>query len=257
MPSLTPTMKIPLLLAVAAGAHITMTPPNPPPAEADQLKPTGFERAGAPRMFPLLLKVGRLAHGVVHGLFWTCGLTEVALLAADTTIVDSLSPHFVAQLRYYLDPTHGRGLRNLAFTSPFLIGTLLNVAGTALRLHCYARLRRFFTFELGVQAKQRLVTDGVYGIVRHPSYTGALAAGTGVALATLSRGSWVAECLLPAIFRDTKKPLTTIWVAGMTLACVGLRSRMIKEDRMLRDSFGQEWDEWAQRVNWWIVPGVY
>ncbi|KAJ7710497.1 hypothetical protein B0H17DRAFT_1155432 [Mycena rosella] len=48
-------LKIPLLLSIALGIHITMSPPNPAPSATEKLPPTGLERI-APR-FPILLKV--------------------------------------------------------------------------------------------------------------------------------------------------------------------------------------------------------
>jgi len=34
-------------------------------------------------------------------------------------------------------------------------------------------------------------------------------------------------------------------------------SRMEVEDRALRKRFGREWDEWAGRVRYQVIPGVY
>lgn len=62
------TLKAPLLLAVALGTHLTMTPPNPPPPPAEQLPPRGLERVAV--MVPLLIKVGRRAHLLVHVRFY-------------------------------------------------------------------------------------------------------------------------------------------------------------------------------------------
>jgi protein-S-isoprenylcysteine O-methyltransferase Ste14 len=33
--------------------------------------------------------------------------------------------------------------------------------------------------------------------------------------------------------------------------------RLLQEDEVLKKSFGKEWDEWASRVRWRIMPGVY
>ncbi|KAF7303471.1 Protein-S-isoprenylcysteine O-methyltransferase [Mycena indigotica] len=228
--SSTSGLKIPLLLAVAAGAHVTMTPPNPPPAEKDRLPPSGLEHA-APRLFPLLLK----------GFFWTCGIAEIALLAAEHLSGSLLSADTATQILRRLDPLNASG--KLSLTTPFLIGAAFNLLGSALRLHCYARLRHFFTFELALHPEQHLVTNGVYGLVRHPSYTGALLSGVGVALCTLTPGSWAVECLLG----PKRGALSTLWISGIGLACVGLRSRMKKEDQMLKDRFEKEWDDWARK----------
>lgn len=37
----------------------------------------------------------------------------------------------------------------------------------------------------------------------------------------------------------------------------GLVRRTEKEDRMLRKEFGGQWDEWARRTRYKMIPGVY
>lgn len=36
----------------------------------------------------------------------------------------------------------------------------------------------------------------------------------------------------------------------------GLLSRMSKEDEAMKDTFPQEWEEWAERVSYMLIPGV-
>ncbi|KAF9231526.1 hypothetical protein BU15DRAFT_29738, partial [Melanogaster broomeanus] len=33
--------------------------------------------------------------------------------------------------------------------------------------------------------------------------------------------------------------------------------RMPEEDRMLKRAFGKEWERWAERVRYRLIPGVY
>lgn len=127
------------------------------------------------------------------------------------------------------------------------------MAGTALRVHCYTALRTLFTFELGIRADHRLITTGLYAVVRHPSYSGGVLAGTGIVMCTLAPGSWAVECTGLVGPRS----LAALWVVGFGAAGVGLRTRMKKEDTMLKERFGKEWEDWATRVPCWIVPGVY
>ncbi len=53
------------------------------------------------------------------------------------------------------------------------IGLTAMVGGLALRLAAIRTLGRFFTSDVRILPDQRLLTDGVYAHVRHPSYTGA------------------------------------------------------------------------------------
>ncbi|KAF7350675.1 Protein-S-isoprenylcysteine O-methyltransferase [Mycena sanguinolenta] len=104
---------------------------------------------------------------------------------------------------------------------------------------------------LGIWVDHHLITTGPYAVVRHPSYSGALLAGTGAVLCTLAPGAWAVECA------DVLGPLglAVLWVVGFSIAGIGLRTRMRKEDEMLKGRFGKEWKEWAARVPYRIVPG--
>ncbi|KAJ7254984.1 hypothetical protein B0H12DRAFT_1016636 [Mycena haematopus] len=230
------TVKIPLLLAVAFGTYATMTPPNPPPPPAERLAPRGIERV-APMWVPLLVKV----------LFLSCTLCETLVILVRR--VPTLP--FTHEILTTLDSAHGAS--RLTFTRSFILGAALSLAGTALRLYCYRVLRNFFTFELGIRVDHHLIITGPYAVVRHPSYSGALLAGTGAVLCSLAPGAWAVECagLLGP------RGLAALWVVGFSFAGIGLRTRMRKEDEMLRGRFGKEWEEWAARVPYRIVPGVY
>lgn len=84
-------------------------------------------------------------------------------------------------------------------------------------------------WSLGAQLIEdhRLVTSGPYQIVRHPIYSGML----GLMLATaLALSRWIA--ILPAII---------LFVAG---ALIRIRS----EEKLLRQTFGQEFEDYARKV---------
>jgi protein-S-isoprenylcysteine O-methyltransferase Ste14 len=145
---------------------------------------------------------------------------------------------------------------NLQLTPLFLLGWVLCLAGAISRLHCYRVLAEQFTFELGINKDHRLITTGIYSIVRHPSYTGALFAGAGALISYSSPGSLFTECA-----RGT----TSVWpMVGlgfeallMVMLFKMLQKRMEKEDVMLRDEFQEEWDQWAEQVPYKLVPGIY
>ncbi|KAJ7766566.1 hypothetical protein DFH07DRAFT_915952 [Mycena maculata] len=244
-------LKIPFLLSATLGIHITMTPPNPPPSQAEQLSPRGIERL-APLWVPLILKVGRLAHGLFqHAGFWGCGLAEIAVLLAA-----SLSSPASTTVLKFLDRT-GR-TTHLKITPIFLLGWALNICGTCIRLYCYRRLRTLFTFQLSIRENHNLITTGLYSIIRHPSYTGGVLAGVGVTLCHLAPGSWLVEC--SGFVRPGESwvyKVVPIWVVGLSLAFLGLGTRIRKEDQMLRKRFGREWEVWAERVPYKVFPGLF
>ncbi|KAI5828724.1 hypothetical protein K523DRAFT_243862 [Schizophyllum commune Tattone D] len=171
------------------------------------------------------------------------GFIEVAAILAGNY---PYAPGAPWVLRYLLPPD---GLDALQLTAPFLAGWALNLAGTLLRIHCYRKLDRHFTYELAVQKDQKLVTDGVYSIVRHPSYTAAVAACIGFYMAQLCPGSWVYEYtgLVPTAVLGTGLSATMV---------VGLGKRIQTEDNMLKNNFGEQWQEWAKRVPYRIIPGL-
>ena len=61
-------------------------------------------------------------------------------------------------------------------------GVLLFAAGSALRWWSIRHLGRFFTVDVAVARDQRVVDDGPYRLVRHPSYSGLLLQFAGLAL---------------------------------------------------------------------------
>ena len=189
------------------------------------------------------------------------GFIEVAVILAGTY---PDAPGASWALRNLLPP---RGLGSLQLTASFfagsypllptcktlqtdtLTGWALNLAGTLLRIHCYRKLDRHFTFELAVQKEQKLVTDGVYGIVCHPSYSAAIVACIGFYMAQLCPGSWLYEYFGVV-------PTAALGAGLLATMVVGLGKRMRTEDNMLKDNFGEQWQEWAKRVPYRIIPGL-
>jgi protein-S-isoprenylcysteine O-methyltransferase Ste14 len=63
------------------------------------------------------------------------------------------------------------------------LGTLVVLSGAMLAVWARLRLGRWFTGTFGVKVGHELVTDGPYGITRHPMYTGLLLMVLGAAFA--------------------------------------------------------------------------
>jgi protein-S-isoprenylcysteine O-methyltransferase Ste14 len=113
-------------------------------------------------------------------------------------------------------------------------GATLWVGGNALRLAGMSALGERFSALVAIQAEHELVTDGVYGVVRHPSYLGTLLAIAGWAL----------------LFRSA---VGLLLVAGSVRLAV---ARIAAEEDLLASHFGDEYAEYRRRT-WRLVPFLY
>lgn len=128
--------------------------------------------------------------------------------------------------------------------------------GAAIRVMSYRALGRHFTFQLSIRKDHKLVKDGPYSIVRHPSYTGGVLTLIGTALSILwpwgsvyaELGLWknMAGCAMGLC-------LSSMVVFGLVVAV--FRSR--EEDLALKTELKEEWDAWAKRTPWRVFPGIF
>ena len=114
------------------------------------------------------------------------------------------------------------------------LGFLLYSAGGVLRLAPVFVLGRRFSGLVAIQPEHRLVTNGLYGIIRHPSYLGLFVSVLGWGLA----------------FRSGVGVLIAV------LMLVVLLARIKAEERLLSENFGAEYDAYRART-WRLIPYVY
>lgn len=136
-----------------------------------------------------------------------------------------------------------------------LIGLALILGGTFIRIDCYRRLQKNFTFQLAVREDHKLITDGPYSYVRHPSYLGALMVSLGALLMNYGRGSFWFE------HGFTERSLW-VWlgVADVALKYVfysGAVKRCKLEDDVLKAHFQEQWIKWSKKTPYRMVPFVY
>jgi protein-S-isoprenylcysteine O-methyltransferase Ste14 len=114
------------------------------------------------------------------------------------------------------------------------LGVVLFAAGGALRIWPVFVLGRRFSGLVAIQPGHQLVTRGVYGVIRHPSYLGLLVSAVGWALA----------------FRSGVGLLLTALLVPPLLA------RIRAEETLLHTQFGSEYDAYRSRT-WRLIPGLY
>jgi protein-S-isoprenylcysteine O-methyltransferase Ste14 len=114
------------------------------------------------------------------------------------------------------------------------LGIVLFVAGGGLRLWPVFVLGRRFSGLVAIQPGHTLVTSGVFGVIRNPSYLGLLVNSLGWALA----------------FRSGVGVILT------ALNIPPLVARIHAEEKLLRSQFGSEYDAYCART-WRLIPGLY
>ena len=152
----------------------------------------------------------------------------------------------------FRDPSR---VENLAVSPTFVVAFLLLVLGAAWRKRCYDTLGRFFTFQLAVLKEHKLVTTGPYSVVRHPAYTAFIMTDVGCLMALLLPGSYIYESgMLEDLWVVAGLALWTMLHVAIALTAV---KRIPVEDEVLKKQFGTQWDDWARKTPYKLIPYVY
>jgi protein-S-isoprenylcysteine O-methyltransferase Ste14 len=114
------------------------------------------------------------------------------------------------------------------------LGVVLFAAGGALRIWPVFVLGERFSGLVAIQPGHTLVTSGVYGVIRHPSYLGLLINSLGWSLA----------------FRSGVGVILTMLLIPPLLA------RITAEENLLRGQFGAEYSGYCSHT-WRLIPGIY
>jgi protein-S-isoprenylcysteine O-methyltransferase Ste14 len=109
----------------------------------------------------------------------------------------------------------------------FYVGIVLMLAGIVFRQWAIWVLGRFFSTRVRIVSDHRIVMEGPYRFLRHPSYTGMLMILLGLGLASRT---WLGTIIILALFS---------LVIGY---------RIIVEENALKAEFGQEYLEYAKKT---------
>lgn len=114
------------------------------------------------------------------------------------------------------------------------LGVALTTIGGVLRLRPVFVLGYRFSGLVAIQPGHTLVTSGIYGIIRHPSYLGLLVTSLGWGLAFRS---WIGVIIA-------------------VLMIVPVAARIRAEERFLQAHFGAEYERYRARTSR-LIPGLY
>lgn len=195
-------------------------------------------------------------------VFWVVSIAESAILIASEYPSHPLSQRVLSLLTGSAHPS----LPPLRITPAFLLGTALTIGGALFRIASFRAMGRHFTYELSVQKGHRLVTAYPYSVVRHPGYAGSMLAAAGMNVALFgAEGAFLRDILVARLGLHralaAHPGIATAVMLGIgtaqALIVAAMLARIPTEDAMMRREFGKEWDEWAARVPYKMIPGVW
>ncbi|KAG2031140.1 hypothetical protein BDR03DRAFT_1095689 [Suillus americanus] len=238
-------LKIPFVIAPAIGVHISFSSSSPPPSPEEK-------KVDPPMLEIIIIQFQSLwGNNTKKICTWAASSAEVANILAMhidlSQIPEGIYGPRALQLLRALHPT--------PITPAFLAGSLAVTIGGVLRLYCVSTLGKYWSWPLSIRRDHRLVTSGPYSFVRHPSYTGFLLQYIGLIVMYGEKGSWLRQSGILQV------PLVNVLVAfgfiGFTVCAWMAVSRPPVEDKMLQRALGKDWENWAKRVKYRLLPGVY
>ncbi|KAI0079505.1 hypothetical protein K474DRAFT_624179 [Panus rudis PR-1116 ss-1] len=140
---------------------------------------------------------------------------------------------------------------------PVLILTSIALLlGTLGRIACYRELGCQFTTHITIIPEHKLITSGPYSIIRHPSYTSLFICFAAVATYCVHQGSWLRSCVIDSSIGGFILGGGWVFFVPVFSIPAGIR-RTIREDALLKDHFGKQWEDWATTTRYRLVPYLF
>lgn len=114
------------------------------------------------------------------------------------------------------------------------IGLFIAIPGFVLMQAGEKYLAKQFSIEVTLQKDHKLIQSGPYKVIRHPRYLGILIFFTGISLT----------------FRSLLGIFIVLALAGVLIW------RVFAEEKMMREEFGKEWEEY-QANTWRLIPYIF
>ena len=115
------------------------------------------------------------------------------------------------------------------------LGVAFILAGLVIRWTAVLTLRRYFTSNVDILPDHQLVQHGIYRIIRHPAYAGALLSFFGLGLGF---SNWLTLLLI------------------VPPVCAAFLNRIRVEEAALREAFGEAYERYSRKTKK-LIPGIY
>ncbi|KAI3659504.1 hypothetical protein MP638_003324 [Amoeboaphelidium occidentale] len=123
-----------------------------------------------------------------------------------------------------------------------VFGFVLSLVGYRLRLWAFDTLGKYFTYVVAIKGGHKLITDGPYEYLVHPSYTGAFACFLGALIFTR--------------FNERNTVAKLITLIGSVVAFYFLYLRVLNEEQALFEEFGDDFIQYrATRAR--LIPFIF
>jgi len=242
-----------VFILLYTGNALTRSIGVPPPVVPKEQQAKGADLH--PKFVPVfrvaLIFIKALVFSVLGAEVLAVLISSISLNAATTANIKQLFPHRCLAL-----PIKDKIYPNSYISPVALLGCLMYIAGSRLRALGQRTLGPLFTWEVTIQPTHKLITSGPYAYVRHPSYAGTLVMVLGEIIFVRSRGTFLSECLSTAYPRFTFYGGWLVF-SGMSFGLSSMVRRTWKEDAILHQEFGKEWEDWASKVKYRLFPGIF
>ena len=173
-------------------------------------------------------------------IYWVLGtgrLKAVERRESQAQRVSHLVPMLIAALLLIL-PGRDLGVLSVPFMernwTGYSIGVALVVLGCGYAILARRYLGANWSGSVTLKQDHSLVQSGPYRYIRHPIYTGLIAAFAG---STLAIGEWRG-------------------LLALLLVCVSLVFKLRREERLMLEHFGATYTDY-RRVSWALLPWIY
>lgn len=174
---------------------------------------------------------------LIYWVLGTGGLKAVERRESQAQRVSHLVPMLTAALLLIL-PERDLGVLAVPFMertwTGYSIGVILVVLGCAYAILARRYLGANWSGSVTLKQDHSLVQSGPYRYIRHPIYTGLIAAFAGT---TLAIGEWRG-------------------LLALLLVCVSLVFKLRREERLMLEHFGTAYTDY-RRASWALLPWIY